>query len=198
MSSSYRANFDELSDLHSSIFTMGFFRKFKEFIENGNVVDLAIAFILATSGRVVVKSFVDDLFLPVVSVLFDAIGISTGRFENYFITLKDGPGAKAGTITYNTLDEAKEDDAITINHGAIFVVLIDFFLIAIFCFMLASAYLRTVTKKEEHNCNECLEPVNEKAIRCKHCTCILAPVQDKFESDMESPFPILEQQKMKK
>ena len=183
--------------VHSLIFTMTW-QQMRERFEYFNVMVLTFASILAALLRVVIRSFVDDLFLPVVSVPFDAIGITNGRFENYFITLKDGTGAKAGTITYNTLDEAKEDDAITINHGAIFVVLIDFFLIAIFCFMLASAYLRTVTKKEEHNCNECLEPVNEKAIRCKHCTCILAPVQDKFESDLESPFPILEQQKMKK
>ena len=149
------------------------FSEFREFISRGSVVDLAIAFFLSQAMNAVVTSVVQDIFSPIISITCDAIGLSNGRVRNFYIVLQNGP--QGGN--YNTLQEAHADDAITINHGQFILILIDFFSISFICFAIASAYLKVQKEEFYYTCNECLEPVKKNAIRCKHCTCVLAPLK---------------------
>ncbi len=46
-----------------------FFKGFKEFISKGNIVDLAIAFIVGAAFRAIVTSLVNDIIMPLVATL---------------------------------------------------------------------------------------------------------------------------------
>ncbi len=46
-----------------------FFKGFKEFISKGNIIDLAIAFIIGGAFRAIITSLVDDIIMPLVTIL---------------------------------------------------------------------------------------------------------------------------------
>jgi large conductance mechanosensitive channel len=50
---------------------MGFIAEFKEFINKGNVVDLAVAVILGGAFQKIVTSLVDDIIMPVIAFAGD-------------------------------------------------------------------------------------------------------------------------------
>lgn len=45
-------------------------KEFKEFINQGNLVDMAIAFVLGTAFAALVKSFTDDILMQIVAMIF--------------------------------------------------------------------------------------------------------------------------------
>ncbi len=45
-------------------------QEFKEFINKGNLVDMAVAFVLGTAFAALVKSFTNDILMQVVAVIF--------------------------------------------------------------------------------------------------------------------------------
>ena len=146
---------------------------FKDFIVTGNVVDVAVAFVLSVAFRAIVTSCVDNLITPIISIFIESIGLSSGSLENTFFVFKDGPLFDS----YDTLEAAQSDGAITFNHGAFIQAMLDFTLLAFACFLIVKAYTSVKKKeeKEERTCHECLEVVNEEAIRCKHCRIMLKP-----------------------
>lgn len=48
----------------------GFFKEFIEFINKGNVIDLAIAFVMGVAFQAIVKSLVDDIIMPIIWWIF--------------------------------------------------------------------------------------------------------------------------------
>jgi large conductance mechanosensitive channel len=50
---------------------MGFISEFKEFINKGNVVDLAVAVILGGAFQKIVTSLVDDIIMPIIAMVGD-------------------------------------------------------------------------------------------------------------------------------
>lgn len=69
--------------------------EFKQFLQRGNVLDLAVAVIVGNAFSAIVKSLVDDLFMPVVGVLVGGINFSN-------LVLRVG----AATITYGNFLQA--------------------------------------------------------------------------------------------
>ena len=57
-------------------------KEFREFIQRGNVVDLAVAVVIGVAFGKIVTSFVDDILMP-------PIGVALGNvdFSNLFINL---------------------------------------------------------------------------------------------------------------
>jgi large conductance mechanosensitive channel len=45
-------------------------REFRDFILRGNLVELAVAFVIGLAFAALVSSFVDDLILPIVAMIF--------------------------------------------------------------------------------------------------------------------------------
>jgi large conductance mechanosensitive channel len=113
---------------------MGMISEFKDFINKGNVMDLAVGVIIGGAFGKIVGSLVDDLIMPVV-------GAATGGidFSNYFTAL-DGK-------TYATLAEAKKAGAATLSYGNFLTVVINFILLAFCVFLLVKAV--NATKKPE-------------------------------------------------
>jgi large conductance mechanosensitive channel len=67
---------------------MGFISEFKEFINKGNVIDLAVAVILGGAFQKIVDSLVNDMIMPIIALV--------GGFEK----IED---LKAGPFTYGKL-----------------------------------------------------------------------------------------------
>lgn len=63
---------------------MGFVSEFKEFINKGNVMDLAVAVIIGGAFQKIVDSVVNNIIMPVIAMLggFDKIeNLTAGPFE---------------------------------------------------------------------------------------------------------------------
>ena len=45
-------------------------REFKEFLMKGNIVELAVAFVMGVAFAAVVNSFVNDLIMPILAMIF--------------------------------------------------------------------------------------------------------------------------------
>ncbi|MDR3191104.1 MAG: large conductance mechanosensitive channel protein MscL [Lactobacillaceae bacterium] len=54
-----------------------FFSEFRDFIMRGNVMDLAVAFIMGAAFTTVVKSVVDDLMMPLIGIITNSISFTT-------------------------------------------------------------------------------------------------------------------------
>ncbi|MBL7811063.1 MAG: large conductance mechanosensitive channel protein MscL [Bacteroidetes bacterium] len=48
---------------------MGFVSEFKEFINKGNVMDLAVAVIIGSAFQKIVDSLVNDIIMPIIAML---------------------------------------------------------------------------------------------------------------------------------
>jgi len=104
-------------------------QEFKEFIQRGNVVDLAVGVVIGTAFGKIVASFVDDVLMPPIgSVLGGA------DFSNLFINLsgKDFPSVAA----------AKAAGAPTLNYGLFINNIINFLIIAFAVFLVVKAINR--------------------------------------------------------
>ena len=51
-------------------------KEFREFLQQGNVIDLAMAVIIGGAFGAIIKSLVDDIFMPVIGILIGGIDFS--------------------------------------------------------------------------------------------------------------------------
>ncbi len=109
--------------------------EFKEFALRGNVVDMAVGIIIGAAFSTIVKSLVDDVIMP-------PIGVVTGGvdFSNLFIPLSSGD--------YQSLAQAREAGAPTINIGVFINNVISFMIVAFVLFMVIKA-MNTLRRKQE-------------------------------------------------
>lgn len=56
----------------------GFIAEFKEFIARGNVMDLAVGVIIGGAFQSIVNSLVNDMIMPVISLLTGGVNFPTG------------------------------------------------------------------------------------------------------------------------
>jgi large conductance mechanosensitive channel len=109
---------------------MGFRSEFREFIDRGNVVDLAVGVVLGAAFGAVVKSLVDGVIMP-------PIGLLTGGmdFSNREFVIREEGGGK---------------EAVAIRYGAFINTVVQFLIIAFAVFLLVRAVnrLRRVTHVE--------------------------------------------------
>ncbi len=136
-------------------------KEFKKFALRGNMIDLAVGMIVGSAFTSIVKSMVDDIFMPFISLF-------TGKvdFTNWFIAL-DGE-------TYATLEAAQEAGASTLNYGTFISNVINFVIMAFVVFL----FVKAVSKlhKEEpaavttKKCPFCKTEIDLEATKCPHCT----------------------------
>ncbi len=55
---------------------MSFFKDFSKFIQRGNIVDLAVAFIIGIAFSKIVSSLVDGIIMPVIGILLGGVNIA--------------------------------------------------------------------------------------------------------------------------
>jgi len=110
-------------------------QEFKTFIAKGNAIDLAVGVVIGAAFGKIVSSLVDDLIMPVISLLMGKVD-----FSQYFVSL-DGKD-------YATLAAAKEAGAATINYGNFITIVIQFLIIAWAIFLLVKG-INALKKEEE-------------------------------------------------
>ena len=125
---------------------MGMFKEFREFAVQGSVLDLAVGVVIGGVFNPIVKSFVDDILMPPVGLLFGNMD-----FKELFILLK--PGAEAAG-PYATLAAAQEAGAVTINYGNFINLIISFLITAFAIFMVVRVANRWRKQAEEEKAGE--------------------------------------------
>ena len=103
------------------------FQEFKEFAMRGNAMDLAVGVIIGGAFGKIVDSVVNDLVMPIVSMLMG------GKFDfsNLFVVLGDVP---AGTAM--TLDALKKAGVPVFAYGNFIRILVNFIILAFIIFMM--------------------------------------------------------------
>ncbi|CAN5787214.1 large conductance mechanosensitive channel protein MscL [soil metagenome] len=119
-------------------------RGFKAFAIKGNLVDLAVAFILALAFIAVLTSFLDDIIWPIIG------GIVSDR--------------SFAALTFEFLGA-------DVRYGNFLTEIIYFLMIAIILFAVVTAYSRfreaEITTKR---CPYCVTEIPLAASRCPNCT----------------------------
>ena len=138
------------------------FKDFKEFAIKGNMLDLAIGVIIAGAFGKIITSIVNDLIMPILSLITGKID-----FANLFFAL-DGKH-------YKTIGDAKQAGAATLNYGLFITAVIDFLIVAFIIFIVVRQ-LNRFKKKEGpvvlkvKDCPYCKTNISIDATRCPNCT----------------------------
>jgi large conductance mechanosensitive channel len=111
-------------------------KEFKEFINKGNVMDLAVGVIIGGAFGTIVTSLVNDIIMPVISLITGGID-----FSGWFVSLN---GQK-----YATLAEAEEAGAAVLAYGKFISAVIYFLILAFIIFLIVKAMNKMKKKKEE-------------------------------------------------
>ena len=139
-------------------------KEFKAFAMRGNVLDMAIGIIIGVAFGKIVTSFVNDVVMPPIGLLFGKVD-----FSNLFIDLSGK--------SYATLAEAKAAGAATVKYGLFLNTVVDFIIVAFVIFLLIQQINRMTREPEEvpaapttKECAYCMSSIAIKANRCPHCT----------------------------
>ncbi len=110
-------------------------KDFKKFIMTGNVIDLAIAVILAGAVGAVVKGFVSMIMMPIIGVFTGG-----GSFADMKYVLSEAVADAEGVVTV-------PENAIM--YGAWIDTIINLLIVGFVLFMIVRAYNKTKKKEEE-------------------------------------------------
>jgi large conductance mechanosensitive channel len=108
---------------------MSMVKEFRDFINRGSVVDLAVGVIIGAAFGKIVASFVGDVLMPPIGLLLGGLD-----FSNIGITLKEAVGGDPKTAVVMKIGQF-------INH------VIDFLIVA-FCIFLVVKGFNQLRKKE--------------------------------------------------
>ena len=150
----------------------GFAAEFKKFIMRGNVIDLAVGVIVGGAFQAIVKSLVDDIVMPVISLITKGLD-----FTSKFIALGDTSALGENP----TLEQIQEAGIAAITYGNFISAVINFLIMAFVVFLLVkgiNAVADRAKKKEEEvveepttkECPFCKSEIAIEATRCPHCT----------------------------
>jgi len=147
------------------------FREFREFINRGNVIDLAVAVIIGAAFGKIITTLVEGVVMPPVGLL-----LGKTDFASLFYVLDTAKGVPA------SLADAKAKGVPVIAYGQFLNDVINFIVVAFVVFLVVKAYNRTKSKQATDaapttkDCPYCLSTIPLKATRCKDCTAELAAV----------------------
>lgn len=129
----------------------GFFGEFREFINRGNVMDMAVGVIIATAFGKITTSLVNDVVMPAIGYFFGGTDLSKLN-----IILKP-----------EVIDAATKEvlePAVAIGIGTFLTTIIDFLLVALVVFCVikfmnsAKDKMEALKKKEEEAAAEAAPP----------------------------------------
>ena len=137
--------------------------EFKKFVMRGNVIDLAVGFIMGAAFSKIVSSLVNDVIMP-------PIGLALGKvdFSNLFFNLS--------SAAVTSVADAKQAGAPVIAYGVFLNTVFEFVIVAAVLFLLIRAMNRMTEKPTPaaapttKECPFCLSTIPLKATRCPNCT----------------------------
>lgn len=110
---------------------MGLLKEFKEFAVKGNLVDIAVGFVMGATFTKIVTSFVDGMVMPVVGMLTGGVD-----FSDKVVVMKDAV-AEVKDATGKVVTAASP--AVEVKYGAFITNLIDFVVVAFVIFLVIKA-----------------------------------------------------------
>jgi large conductance mechanosensitive channel len=120
--------------------------EFNKFVTRGNLVDLAVAFIIGLAFAAVVTAFV-NVILSIIAAIFG----SNVTFDQLTFSLNGTP----------------------IPYGTLLTAIVSFLIVAWALFLLVKAYQRVNPPKEDPTtkpCDYCRTDIPIDAVRCPNCT----------------------------
>ncbi len=111
-------------------------KEFQEFINRGNVLDLAVAVIIGGAFGQITSSLVDQVIMPVLGLIIGGVD-----FSNIGFILRDAD-------LYASVNEAVAAGAPVIQIGAFINTIINFLLIAIVLFFIVRSFNNLRTRLE--------------------------------------------------
>ena len=142
-------------------------KEFKEFAVKGNMLDLAVGVIIGGAFGKIVTSLTSDIIMPPIGLLLGKMD-----FSNLFVTLTPGK-------SFETVKQAKDAGAATLNYGLFINTCIDFLIVAFAVFLLVKQINRLRKEPEPpppntKDCPFCCAKIPIPASRCPQCTSELA------------------------
>jgi large conductance mechanosensitive channel len=114
---------------------------FKDFINRGNVVDLAVAVIIGAAFTGIVTSLTDDIIMPVIGWMIGDLD-----FSNYFVRLGSLPATYRGDPdNYTALKEAGVP---MIGYGEFLTAAVNFLIIAFIIYLIVRSLKQMVPDKD--------------------------------------------------
>jgi len=138
-------------------------KEFKDFIMKGNVLDLAIGVIIGGAFGEIISSLVKDILMPPIGMLLGKVD-----FSNLYINLSRG--------TFDSLADAQQSGAATLNYGLFLNNIINFLIIALVIFFIIKQVNKLQKPAEKlveptsKECPHCFSIIPIKATRCPNCT----------------------------
>lgn len=102
------------------------FKEFKEFALKGNLIDMAVAFVMGAAFTKLSTAFIEDLVMPWVGLIGNGMD-----FTNKFVALSD-------KVTAINLAEAKKQGAV-LAYGDFITIAINFAIVAFVMFLVVKA-----------------------------------------------------------
>ncbi|MEL6285177.1 MAG: large-conductance mechanosensitive channel protein MscL [Pseudomonadota bacterium] len=125
------------------------FKEFKEFAMKGNLVDLAVGFILGGAFATVVKSLVGDVIMPPVGLAMGGVD-----FSQLTAVLKPAEINAAGEVL---------SEEVAIRYGNFINEIISFLIVAFAMFFIVKG-MNELQKAEENAPEEPAEPPKEQVL----------------------------------
>jgi len=110
-------------------------KEFKEFAMKGNLIDMAVAFVMGAAFGRVVSAFIDGMVMPVVGKIVSGVDFNSLKY-----VLSEAQTDAAGKVI---------SAEASIKYGEFITILIDFTLVAFFMFMLIKAINKSKKKQAE-------------------------------------------------
>lgn len=110
-------------------------KEFKDFINKGNVLDLAVGLIMATYFGAIIKSLVNDIIMPPVGKMLGGVDFNELKY-----VISEAVMNAEGEV---------ETAEVAVNYGAFINTVITFILVAFCVFMVVKAYNNMKKKEEE-------------------------------------------------
>jgi large conductance mechanosensitive channel len=114
-------------------------KEFKDFAMKGNLVDIAVAFVMGAAFNAVVTKFTSGIVSPLIGLIFDS------DFNKLKWVVKEGVAEKLdadGNVVTAAVDE------IAVMYGEFLTATIDFIIVAFVMFLLVRG-INNMKKKEE-------------------------------------------------
>jgi len=110
---------------------MGILKEFKDFAMKGNLVDIAVGFLMGAAFKQVVTSFTGGIVSPLIGLIFKA------DFKELKWIVKEGSVNDAGEVL----------DQVAVLYGAFLTNIVDFIIVAFVMFLIIKGI--NATKKKE-------------------------------------------------
>jgi len=112
-------------------------RGFKEFIRQGNVVDLAVAVVIGAAFTRIIASLTDDIIMPVIGWLAGDMD-----FSRFFLRLGPVPaGFKGDPASYAALKEAGVP---MLGYGQFLTAAVNFLIVAFIIYLLVRGLRKAI------------------------------------------------------